>query len=58
MKSAFDTSGPSLWLKEKKMNVVIAAKMNGTKRREQLEKTEPYIEYKAVPRKPLKGIYG
>jgi hypothetical protein len=58
MKSAFDTSGPSLWAIDKKMNMIIAAKVNGTKRREQLEKTEPYIEYKAVPRKPLRKIYG
>jgi len=58
MKSPFDTSGPSIWSTDKKMNLIIAAKFNGTRRREQLEKTEPYIEYKAVPRKPLRKIYG
>jgi len=58
MKSPFDTSGPSIWATDKKMKLIIAARVNGTKRREQLEKTEPYIEYKAVPRKPLRKIYG
>jgi len=58
MKSPFDTSGPSIWATDKKMNLIIAAKFNGTRRREQLEKTEPYIEYKAVPRKDSKKTNG
>jgi hypothetical protein len=58
MKSAFDTSGPSLWATDKKMNLINAARVNGTRRREQIEKTEPYIEYKAVPRKAAKKTNG
>ncbi len=57
-KSAFDYSGASIWTTDKKMNMVNAAKVNGRKRREQIEKTEPYIEYKAVPRKSIKKTNG
>jgi len=39
-----------------KINAILASKANGTKRREQIEKKEPYIEYKAVPRKTAKKI--
>jgi hypothetical protein len=56
MKSPFDTSGPSIWATDKKINAILASKANGTKRREQIEKKEPYIEYKAVPRKMAKKI--
>ena len=39
-KSAFDTSGPSIWTKDKELVFINNGKINGLKRREQMRRTE------------------
>jgi hypothetical protein len=39
-KSAFDYSGPSLWTRDAQLQKINIGKINGTKRREQMKRTE------------------
>ena len=39
-KSAFDYSGPSLWTTDTKLKSINIGKINGTKRREKMKRTE------------------
>jgi hypothetical protein len=41
-KSAFDTSGPSIWTKDKELVQINNGKINGQKRREQIRHTETF----------------
>jgi hypothetical protein len=39
-KSAFDTSGPSIWTRDTELIYINNGKINGSKRREQIRHTE------------------
>jgi len=39
-KSVFDFSGPSIWTKDKELVQINIGKINGSKRREQMRRTE------------------
>jgi len=53
-KSAFDYSGPSLWTTDTKLKSINIGKINGTKRREKMKRTEIPDYYTLQSRKNKK----
>jgi hypothetical protein len=41
-KSAFDFSGPSIWTRDKELSYINIGKINGSKRRENIRRTETF----------------
>jgi hypothetical protein len=44
-KSAFDTSGPSIWMRDKNLVQINNGKINGSRRREQLRQSQPFVDH-------------